>query len=109
MIHVYEDSPNTTLVSLNICLSPISAVGNIECENLVLEMNNTPSSFPIMLLSIPVLPFSENDLLPSLARDHVDLRSHPWIQHCLGEDLNVSSKTSTKPLGDLSVEILDAS
>src|SRR5207245_1111636 len=108
MVHVHKDSPYTTFVSLNICLATVSTMRNVECENLVLEMNNTPSSFPIMLLSIPMLPFSENDLLPSLARDHVDLRSHPWIQHCLGEDLNVSSKTSTNPLGDLSVEILDA-
>src|SRR2546430_7268316 len=109
MIHVHKDSPYTTFVSLNICLAAVSTMRNVEGENLILEMNNTPSSFPIMLLALPVLPFSENDLLPGLARDHVDLRSHSWIQHCLGEDLNVSSKTSTKPLGDLSVEILDAS
>src|SRR6266487_3071130 len=50
-----------------------------------------------MSLSPPVLPLSKNDLLPCLTRHHVDLRSHFWIQYCLGEDLNVSSKAFTKP------------
>src|SRR5438552_9535093 len=71
-------------------------------------MDNTPGSFSTTSLSSPVLPLSKNDLLPRLTRHHVDLRSHSGIQHCLGQDLNVSSKTSTKPLGNLSIEILDA-
>src|SRR5438552_14571788 len=72
-------------------------------------MDNTPSSFSTMSPSPPALPLSKNDLLPRLARHYVDLRSHSWIQYCLGKDLNVSSKTSTKPLGNLTIEILDAS
>src|SRR5207253_5572818 len=109
MIHVHKDGPDTTLVSFNISLAAVPTVCNVEGENLILEMDNTPGSFSTMPLSPPALPLSKNDLLPSLARHYVDLRSHSWTQHCLGKDLNVSSKTSTKPLGNLSIEILDAS
>src|SRR5260370_20870327 len=72
-------------------------------------MNNTPGRFSTMFLSLSVLPLSKNDLLSCLAWDHVDLRNHSRIYNCFGEDLNVSSETSPKPLSNLSIEILDAS
>src|SRR5438876_11027438 len=94
MIHVHKDGPDTTLVSFNISLAAVPTVCNVEGENLLLEMDNTPGSFSTMSLSPPALPLSMNDLLPSLARHYVALRSHSWILLRLGVYLNVSSKTS---------------
>src|SRR5437879_13586902 len=109
MIHVHKDGPDTTLVSFNICLAAVPTVCNVEGENLILEMDNTPGGFSAMSLSPPALPLSRNDLCPRLARHHVDLWSRSWIQHCLGEDLYVSSKTSTKHRGIRAIGIVDAS
>src|SRR6267143_207306 len=72
-------------------------------------MDNTPGRFSTMLLSLSALPLSENDFLPRLAWDHDDFRSHSWIHHYFGKDLNISSKTSAKSLSNLAIEVLDAS
>jgi len=109
MIHVHVDRPDTALVRLDVRLAPVSTVSNIERQDLVLEMDYASSSFPIVLLSSPAFPFSENNFLPCLARYRVYLRNCLCLHHCLRENLYVSFETSSKPFGDLVIKILDAS
>src|SRR3989442_618991 len=82
MIHVHVDGPDATLVSLNIRLAAISTMRNVKGENLIFEMDNTPSGFSTVLPSLLSLSLTKNDLFPRLARDGVDLRSNSGIHQC---------------------------
>jgi len=107
MIHVDKDGSDTVPVCLNICLSAVSAVGNIEGKDLVFQMYDTTGCVSRIFLRLS--PFSVSR--PVLRLHHgVGCLTSSWrcfrFDHCFREYLDVSPDTTPQSLRNLPVKIL---